>query len=386
MTTRRAFLHYGGLAALAGSAGLIHPAALAAQGLTASAGPQPIRFPRPLPPGAVFGITSPSAGVKPQLRPRMQFAYQTLQRLGYAYQEGQCLWGKGLLSAPARERAEELTRMLLDPSIDAIFPPNGGELLIDLLPFIDFERLAQAEPKWLLGYSDMSTFMLPYTLKTGIATLSGTNLWECPINPTDPHLAYWNDVVRLSPGASFHQTAASRYQNRDSDWPRLPPNLTHFQRRTPVRWQCLHQEADPDYAVTVSGRLIGGTLDVIGPLVGSEYADVERFARDYAPEGLLIFLDNCDFNTAQYCRGLHQLRLAGWFKQANAILIGRTAAKTIEGFNQRDALLDALGHLEIPVLYDLDIGHRPPQLILVNGALATLTFASTQKSITQTLA
>jgi muramoyltetrapeptide carboxypeptidase len=100
----------------------------------------------------------------------------------------------------------------------------------------------------------------------------------------------------------------------------------------------------------------------------------------------LVFLDNCDFNTAQYCRGLHQLRLAGWFKHANAILIGRTAAKSIERFSQRDALLDALGHLDIPILYDLDIGHLPPQLMLVNGARATLTYTPALKSIRQTLA
>ena len=275
--------------------------------------------------------------------------------------------------------------MLLDESIWAVFPPNGGELLIDMLPFIDFELLARAQPKWILGYSDMSTFMLPYTLKTGIATLSGTNLWECPIRPTDANLAYWGDVVRLPPGATFYQKAASRFQNHDSDWAKLPPDITHFRRRARVRWQCLHQEDNPDYAVTISGRLIGGTLDVIGVLAGTEYGDIRQFASAYAPEGLLVFLDNCDLNTAQYCRGLHQLRLAGWFDHANAILIGRTAAKTIERFTQRDALLNALGHLDIPIFYDLDIGHLPPQLLLVNGALATLTFAPGQRSLLQTL-
>lgn len=380
-TSRRDFLRIGGLAAMAGSAGILHPA----EQMPVGEEIKRLRFPGPLRSGDVIGITSPSAGVKPALRPRMQFAYQTLIRLGYGYREGQCLWGKSLLSAPAPQRAEELMRMLLDDSIGAVFPPNGGELLIDMLPFIDFDVLARAQPKWILGYSDMSTFMLPYTLKTGIATLSGTNLWECPIRPTDPNLAYWDDVVRLPPGSGFEQRAATRFQNHDSDWAKLPPHVTHFRRRTQVRWQCLHQEDNPGHAVTVSGRLIGGTLDVIGPLAGSDYADVRRFAREYAPEGLLIFVDNCDFNTAQYCRGLHQLRLAGWFESANAILIGRTAAKTIERFTQRDALLDALGHLDIPVFYDLDIGHLPPQMMLVNGALATLTFAGEQKSLVQTL-
>ena len=41
-----------------------------------------MRFPAPLRRGAVMGITSPSAGVKPQLEPRMRFAYGILANLG----------------------------------------------------------------------------------------------------------------------------------------------------------------------------------------------------------------------------------------------------------------------------------------------------------------
>ena len=121
-------------------------------------------------------------------------------------------------------------------------------------------------------------------------------------------------------------------------------------------------------------------------LAGSAYGDLRRFASTYAHEGLLVYLDNCDYNTAQYCRALHHLRLAGWFDAANAVLIGRTAAESVEGFSQRDALLNALGDLDIPVLYDLDIGHLPPQLMLINGALAHLSFGPGEWRIDQTLA
>ncbi len=385
-TDRRQFLRLAGIGILGGATGgsLSGLAGCGAQ--SGEIGSQRIRYPAPLRRGAVMGITSPSAGVKPQLEPRMRFAYGTLAQLGYGYQEGECLWGDSLLSAPAPERAEELQRLLLDPAIGAVFPPNGGELLIDILPYLDFAALAEARPKWIIGYSDLSTFMLPYSLLTGIATLSGTNLWECPINPTAPGLAYWHQVVTLGPGASFTQRAADRYQPHDSDWAELPPDITHFDRTAPVRWQCLHQENQPDYQCQVAGRLIGGTLDVIAMLCGSAYGNLPGFARDYAPEGLLVYLDNCDFNTAQYARALHHLKLAGWFDAANAILIGRTAAEAVEGFTQRDALVDALGDLDIPILYDLDIGHLPPQLMLVNGALATLTFGPAEHRIDQTLA
>ena len=89
---------------------------------------------------------------------------------------------------------------------------------------------------------------------------------------------------------------------------------------------------------------------------------------------------------AMTAQPIRYLRLAGWFDTANAVLIGRTAAESVEGFSQRDALLNALGDLDIPVLYDLDIGHLPPQLMLINGALASLRFGPGEWRIDQTLA
>lgn len=383
---RRAFLQV--LSALAAAATL-HPvdrlrAEEAASGVAERAAM--IRFPRPLRHGDVIGVTSPSAGVKASLKPRMQFAYGLLQQLGYGVREGRCLWGNTLRSASAAKRARELQQMLLDENIGAVMPPNGGELLIDILPSIDFARLARGEPKWILGYSDLSTFLFPYTLMTHIATLNGTNLWESPINPTAPNLAYWNDIVTLPFGASFTQTPADLYQPHDSDWSELPYDTRAFDRTTPVKWKCLRHEHDRQFGFQVQGRLIGGTLDVIMMLCGSPWGDISAFARRCAPEGLLIYLDNCDFNTAQYCRALHQLRHAGWFDRANALLIGRTSAEAVEGFTQRQALLDALGTLPIPVVYDMDIGHLPPQLILMNGAEATFSFGPPGTALTQTLA
>ena len=343
-----------------------------------------IRYPRPLRKGDVIGITAPSAGVGPTLEPRLLFCLNSMRQLGYELRLGECLRSEAIVSAPAPDRARELTAMLQDDSIAAIIPPWGGELLIDLFPHLEFDKLAGYTPKWLIGYSDLATFMLPYTLLTGIACMHGSNLLESPIRPTAPSLAWWGDVARLPAGATFTQQAADLYQKSDVDWEKNP-TATSFNRTEPVRWNCLGHENEPDYMVTASGRLIGGTLDVIGMLPGTPYGDLESFGKSYAPEGLLFYLDNCDFNPAQYCRMLHHLRLAGWFRQVKALLIGRTAAENLREFTPRDALLDALGDLPIPVIYDMDIGHLPPQLILVNGALATLTYSLTQRSLTQQL-
>ena len=318
-----------------------------------------IRFPSPLRPGSVIGVTAPSAGVEPELEARLDFCVCHAQQLGYRVRQGRCLRSGAMVSAPAVDRARELADMLLDDEIDAVIPPWGGELLIDILPLLDFGQLAQAQPKWIVGYSDTSTFLLPYTLLTGIATAHGSNFLESP-NRVDKALASWRDVLALGTGASITQQPASLYQLHIFDW-QAQPEVTAFNCTEPAAWQCLRHEDDPGYEVVASGRLIGGCLDVVDPLAGTPYGDLDAFARAFAPEGLLVYLEYCDGNTVQYCRMLHHVRMAGWFRRANAILIGRSPVSQLREFTERDALMNALGGLPIPVIYGMDIGHLPPQ-------------------------
>ena len=60
---------------------------------------------------------------------------------GYEVEVGECMSGDpASTSAPKEQRAAELTRMLLDPAIRAVVPPWGGELAIDLLDQLDWQR------------------------------------------------------------------------------------------------------------------------------------------------------------------------------------------------------------------------------------------------------
>lgn len=381
---RRDFIKLTGLA----GAGAALGGPLAAAGPASAGRPEarrvPVRYPRPLRRGDTIGVTAPSAGVGADLEPRLEFCLDFLRAQGYGLRVGECLRGDLIVSAPARDRAAELTAMLLDDGVAAVMPPWGGELLVDILPLLDFERLAAAAPTWFVGYSDLSTFMLPFTLLTGVATIHGSCLLEAPIRPPAPALAWWGDVAGLARGASFTQHAADLYQDHDVDWA-ATPRATSFERTAPVAWKVLGHEGDPGHRVTARGRLVGGTLDVIGTLPGTRYGDLDAFVRRRAPEGLLFYLDGCDLNPAQYCRALHHLRLTGWFRHANAVLVGRTAAGDLREFTPRDALEDALGDLDVPVVYDMDVGHLPPQLTLVNGSLATLTVSAAEKSLAQRL-
>ena len=57
-------------------------------------------------------------------------------------------------------------------------------------------------------------------------------------------------------------------------------------------------------------------------------------------------------------------------------MIGRSAAPDstlLSELRYEEALVSTLGALTCPVLVDMDIGHRPPQLVLINGALAQVS-------------
>lgn len=342
-----------------------------------------IVYPNAIKPGATIGVTAPSSGISAALEQRLQFCIERVRAAGYKVKEGNCLRSEGIVSASASQRAQELTEMLSDPDINAIVPPWGGELLIDILDKLDFELLAKLPPKWIVGYSDMSTFLLPYTINTGIATIHGSNFMESPFARAEGHL-HWLDLIGLSKNESFVQQSAKSYV-RELTWYQDFPFVSEWNCTEIAQWKILGRESDTRADVVVSGRLIGGCLDCVSMLPGTPFGNVVDFGRNFSNEGLLIYLENCEEKSTAACRMLHHLRLAGWFDYANGVLIGRTRAPNAPKLSQDIALREVFKDLHIPVIYDMDIGHVPPQVLLVNGAFATVKCGVDGNSIEQFL-
>jgi len=340
----------------------------------------PIRFPSPLRPGSRIGVTSPSSGVAAALQPRLDYAIQLVRDLGYEVMVGRCMDGAAHVSAPAADRAAELMSMLTDPSIRVVIPPWGGETAIDLLPLLDFAALAAAEPTWLVGFSDISTLMLPITLRTGIATLHGNNLMDTPYR-IPGQLRSWLDIAGLPAGSTFTQSAAGSYRAGGwDDWV-TDPQVTELTCTGTGSWVRL----DGSAAVDVSGRLIGGCIETVRHLAGTAWGDVAGFGREQAGDGLIVYVESAGDDAFSVCRSLHGMRLAGFFDAAAAVLVGRTAAPDSGSLTQKEAVLDALGCLGVPIIADVECGHVPPYLPIVNGAVGRVQFSREHRSLTQTL-
>jgi muramoyltetrapeptide carboxypeptidase len=339
--------------------------------------PESMRFPRPLQAGDTIGVTAPSSGVAPPMRRRLDVAVEWLESRGYAVVLGSCLDAPGVVSAPKEERAAELAAMLTDPAIRAVVPPWGGELAIDLLDQVPWDSLAAAEPTWLVGFSDLTTVMLPVTLRLGWATLHGSNLMDTPYDPP-AGLLHWTDVASAT--EPVVQTSPGRFRGGGWDDYVHDPGITRMELDRPGSWRVL--EGVP---VDVTGRLVGGCIETVAPLAATPYGDVAAFGRAHADEGLIVYLEACEDGAYTIARALHSLRYAGWFEHAKAVLIGRTAAPDAPELTQSGAVADALGSLGVPIVLDVECGHVAPYLPLVNGALARVVVDGDRREITQTL-
>ena len=273
-------------------------------------------------------------------------------------------------------------RFLTDPAVSAILPPWGGELASELLDLLDFESLQSVSPKWFLGFSDLSTLQIPLTLISGWATAHGANLMDLAPTQTDPLTTSVLSILAADFSDPIVQQSSTRYQKKWVDFAvkvDAPLDLTEQ-----THWRRLDGSTE---AAEFRGRLIGGCLDTIAWLAGSKYGDVPHFIQESSPLGAILYLENVEMAPPCMVRALLALRRQRWFDGLSGLLIGRSAApapEALTSLSYADALSAVLGELPCPVIYDVDIGHQPPQFTLINGAEAHVCFEGRQGWISQT--
>jgi len=336
-----------------------------------------VRWPAPLRQGDLIAVTAPSSGVAGAALRRLDLVLQHLREQGYRVMEGQCLRSDDKhVSAAATRRAAELSAFLTDPEVAAIFPPWGGELATEVLDLLDFEGLRHLRPKWFMGYSDLSTIQLPLTLCAGWATAHGPNLMDLAPTQTDPLTRAVPAVLGCDFSAASGpaiQHASPRFQKK---WIPFEVQVdAPFQLTEPAQWKRLDSSTD---SLDIQGHLIGGCLDTIAWLAGTRYGDVPAFVRRAGPRGAIVYLENVEMTPTALVRCLLSLRRQRWFEGIAGLLLGRSAAPEPADAGHLtyvEALRSALGDLRCPILYDVDIGHHPPQFTLINGAFARVQFA-----------
>lgn len=312
--------------------------------------------------GATIGITAPSSGVEEELHDLIKSACKRMEQKGYTTICGDTVWTQDKAkSAPAKKRAAEFTEMIRNEKIQAIIPPWGGELLIEILEYIDFEQMKN---KWVLGYSDLSVLLMAITLKTGIATAHGTNIIDLRGELTDETTAMWETVLSTKAGEEVRQYSSNKFQKK---WQHDNPSPYVFHLTEETEWK-----TTSDKDVKIQGRLLGGCIDSIRHLIGTPYGDVADFRKKHTNgEPIVWYLENCESTTTDLRRSFVQMKLAGWFEDCSGVMFGRSSANhPVENYTAEDFYEELSNELQVPIIYDIDCGHVPPQITFINGAFA----------------
>lgn len=326
--------------------------------------------------GATVGVTAPSSGIPDELHSMFRQALVSMENKGYKTYCGETVWTQDKAkSSSAKKRAYEFMSMMKDDEISLIVPPWGGELLIEVLEHIDFDSI---QNKWVMGYSDTSALLLAITLKTGVATAHGTNLVDLRGVYSDSTTEKWESVLGTKRGELILQNSSEKYQKQ---WDHNNPSPYVFHLTEKTEWKTISKDKEE-----CKGRLLGGCIDVIRHLVGTPYGQVSKFLDSYLErdDKVIWYFENCELNTTDLRRSLVQMKLAGWFDSCSGILFGRSAAnQSIDNYHVVDVYKELYNELQIPIIYDIDCGHVPPQLTLVNGAYAEVLVQNGEGRVSQ---
>ncbi|MFE6758183.1 LD-carboxypeptidase [Streptomyces sp. NPDC057684] len=310
--------------------------------------PQLLR-PRALQPGDLVVIASLSGPLHAQYEPDLEQAVVVLERMGFRVRRAPLLEAgrhRWWSAATPAEIAKEFNALLRDPEVRAVIAHDGGQTVFGYLDLIDVEAI-RADPKPILGYSDISLLHLVLYARTGL-------------------VGFHADLATPGLGGHWQAAPAARQAELEKLYSTL---LTSTQPigalPTTPSWECWR-------AGRAEGQLIGGVINRIALAQATPYAlPLERF------DGAVLFWEELGGQAAHVWSYLQVLRHAGILDRISGMVVGIPTA--IDGLDSPDAsptlseiVLDVLGDRDIPVLGNVEVGHAGPNLPMPVGTRVAL--------------
>lgn len=279
-------------------------------------------------PGDTIGLIAPSGAIGSATLDR---ARRNVASLGLGVKEGKYLLDThGYLAGKDRNRAADINAMFADREVKAIMAVRGGWGGARLLRYLDWSAI-RANPKLLIGYSDVTALHLAIAAQAGFPTIHGPNAANT-----------WSAV----PSESLKAIA--------------------MQGSTPTLASPGHSIIAPGQA---RGKLLGGNLSVLAALVGT------RWMPDFT--GAILFLE--DVNEAEYRidRMMTQLREAGILRKLSGFVFGSCRGCShrnpdYAGFPLITVLQQHIAPLGIPAFFGANFGHVAGQFCLPSGLHAQI--------------
>jgi muramoyltetrapeptide carboxypeptidase len=240
----------------------------------------------------------------------------------------------GYLAGTDRDRAADVNAMFADSQVRAIFAVRGGWGCARILPYLDFDTI-RANPKLLVGFSDITALHLALAARTRCPSIHGPNAansWGA---------LSWDSFHRL-----VFEAETPTYRIPAAAEDRLVQRAGRIRTFRPGK---------------ASGRLLGGNLSILASLMGTPYLP------DFT--GAILFLEDVDEAEYRIDRMLTQLALGGVLRQVAGVVFGQctrcgaTDSPGI-GFSLSEILDHHFAPLGVPAFQGALIGHIANQFSL----------------------
>jgi muramoyltetrapeptide carboxypeptidase len=260
---------------------------------------------------------------------RAQVCIDTLREWGYRVKIGMTLGGasENYFSATDKERLADLQQMIDDDEVKAILCGRGGYGLSRIIDRIDLSKFKK-EPKWIVGYSDITVLHAHIHANYKIATLHA------------PMAGAFNDG-----GA-------------DSEFVRSLRGALEGEK---TKLHCTPHELNRKGEGI--GELIGGNLSLLAHLIGTP--------SDMKTKGKILFLEDIGEYAYHIDRMMQQLKRSAKLDRLAGLIVGSfTGMKDTErpfGEPVYEIIHDAVKEYEYPVCYGFPVGHQPENYALKSG-------------------
>jgi muramoyltetrapeptide carboxypeptidase len=275
--------------------------------------------------GATLAVISPASLANAEVVAR---GVTALERLGYRVKVMPHALDRGPMNYAGRleDRVSDLHAAFADAEVDAILCTRGGWGCAELLPLLDKELIA-ANPKALVGYSDLTSLHVWLRREFGLVSFQGPMVASDFSKETGPDMASWTSALM-----------------RDKAWSIGPESGLRVLR--PGR---------------AEGVLTGGCLAIYAEALGTPFAP--------NPEGGVLLLEDVGTKAYQWDRMLLHLRYAGVLQGVTGIVFGDMTSNGTEDEMSgiEAAVTHALKDFAGPIGIGLRSGH-------VDGGNVTLPF------------
>ena len=297
--------------------------------------PPPRLLPAPLSRGDTVALVSPSAAIAERLD--LQLAREAMEALGFRVRTApHYAERRGHLAGADDARAADLNAAFADDEVKAVICVRGGSGAARLLPLLDYGAI-RANPKVLLGYSDITALHSAIHARTGLVTFHGPNA-----------SGSWNRFNADQFERLFLRRELMEYRNPVDAGDELVPRRN---RTLTIN------------GGTASGELVGGNLTVLTALAGSPYLP------DF--KGKILFLEDVSEAPYRIDRMFSTLRLMGALDGLSGVIFGEcTDCDPGDGYGSLtlDQIFDDyIRPLGIPAYRGALIGHIRQQFIVPVG-------------------